>query len=438
MSEQSLREGRAREIAASVSRLQPRIVAALERLVRIPSQTGDEGEAQATMAQLMRDVDLDLDVDVREPDESLLEPFDDSITIGRGFGGRPNVVGHLRGTGGGRSLILNGHIDTVETGDESAWQMPPLGARIVDGRLYGRGACDMKGGLVANLFAVAAVRHAGVHLAGDVLLESTISEEDGGAGALAAVLQGYRADGALISEPTNLAIVPAQGGSLMFRLHVPGLSAHACVRDEGVSAIEKFAYVHRGLLELEAKRNEEIGDPLYAGHRNKVPINIGMIRGGSWPSSVAESVVAEGRAGLVPGENLETFKTELATHVDRLADVDPWLRDHRPRFEWLPGQFAPAGIAVDAPLVQTLACAAEAVMGAPARIEGVTYGADMRHFVNTGGMPCVMFGAGDVRLAHAANESILLHDLFTAVKTIAVFLADWCGVSRDVPKQDFA
>jgi acetylornithine deacetylase len=429
MNEQLLVEAREREISASVAMLRPRIVAALETLVRIPSQTGDEGEAQAAMAQIMRDLDLDLEIDIWEPDESLLESFGHSVTIGPGFAGRPNVVGRLRGIGKGRSLILNGHIDTVETGAESTWQTPPLGGRIVNGRLYGRGACDMKGGLVSNLFAVAAVHHAGYRLAGDVLLESTISEEDGGAGALAAVLKGYRGDAALISEPTDLAIVPAQGGSLMFRLHVAGLSAHACVRDEGVSAIEKFAYIHRGLLEFETSRNEEIGLTLYAGHRNKVPINIGTVSGGSWPSSVPESVVAEGRAGLVPGEDLETFQTELSTHVDRLADADPWLRNHRPRLEWLPGQFAPAGIAVDSPLVQTLTHAAETVMAAPARVEGVTYGADMRHFINTGGMPCVMFGAGDVRLAHAPNESISLDDLFTAVSTIAVFLTDWCGVS---------
>jgi acetylornithine deacetylase len=286
----------------------------------------------------------------------------------------------------------------------------------------------MKGGLVANLFALRALEEAGFTPAGDVFVESTISEEDGGAGALAAVLRGYVADGVLISEPTDLAIVPAQGGSLMFRLQVPGLSAHACVRDEGVSAVEKFSYLHRGLLDFEKRRNTEIDHPLYAGLRNKAPINIGVVQAGSWASSVPESLIAEGRAGLVPGEDLDTFKTELTAEITTLANGDSWLKTHPPRVTWLDGQFAPAGIAVDSPLVVTLAGAWSAANSRPSRLEAVTYGADMRHFVITGGMPCVMFGAGDVRQAHAPDESIPLEDLYTAIATTAVFIANWCGV----------
>jgi acetylornithine deacetylase len=285
----------------------------------------------------------------------------------------------------------------------------------------------MKGGVIANLFALRALRDAGFDPAGDVIVESTISEEDGGAGALAAVLRGYVADGALISEPTNLAIVVAQGGSLMFRLMVPGLSAHACVRDEGVSAVEKFAYLHRGLLAFEARRNREIEHPLYAGMTNKAPINIGTVRAGAWPSSVPESLVAEGRAGLVPGETLEAFKRQLADEISTVANDDPWLRGHPPRLEWREGQFAPADVAVDSPLVQTLSAAWRRANGSDAPIEAVTYGADMRHYVLVGGMPCVMFGAGDVRLAHAPNESIPLDELFAAITMTAMFIADWCG-----------
>jgi acetylornithine deacetylase len=421
--EHERRDGAIRD---AVERLQPSIVSALQELVRVPSQTGDEGAAQQVVARMMRDHDLE--VDVWEPDVVILAPHAESVTLKTGFAGRPNVVGVFKGSGGGRSLILNGHIDTVEIGDEGAWNVPPLGADVSEGRLFGRGSCDMKGGVIANLFALRALRDAGFEPAGDVIVESTISEEDGGAGALAAVLRGYVADGALISEPTNLAIVVAQGGSLMFRLMVPGLSAHACVRDEGVSAVEKFAYLHRGLLDFEARRNREIAHPLYAGIANKVPINIGTVLAGAWPSSVPESLVAEGRAGLVPGETLEAFKTELAGEIAVLASADPWLREHPPRIEWREGQFAPAGIAVDSPLVQTLSAAWRQANGADARIEAVTYGADMRHFVLVGGMPCVMFGAGDVRLAHAPNESIPLDELFVATTTTAMFIADWCGV----------
>jgi acetylornithine deacetylase len=418
-------EQRDRAIRGAVDNLRPAIVTALQELVRIPSQTGDEGSAQEAVARMMRGHSLD--VDVWKPDAETLAPYAESVTLKGGFAGRPNVVGVHRGAGGGRSLILNGHIDTVEIGDETAWSHRPLGGDVEDGRLYGRGACDMKGGLIANLFAVRALHEAGIATGGDVIVESTISEEDGGAGALAAVLRGYVADGALISEPTNLAIVVAQGGSLMFRLIVPGLSAHACVRDEGVSAVEKFAYLHRGLLEFEARHNRAIGHPLYAGMTNKAPINIGTVRAGAWPSSVPESLVAEGRAGLVPGETLEEFKGALAGEIARLADEDPWLRVHPPRIEWREGQFAPADVEVDSSLVQTLRGAWRRAQGGEPAIEAVTYGADMRHFVLVGGVPCVMFGAGNVRLAHAPNESIPLDELFAAVTTTAMFVADWCA-----------
>jgi acetylornithine deacetylase len=132
----------------------------------------------------------------------------------------------------------------------------------------------------------------------------------------------------------------------------------------------------------------------------------------------------------VPGEELETFQTEFAAEVGRLAEADPWLRDHPPQVTWLDGQFAPAGVPVDSPLVEALAQAWQVTSSSPTRIEAVTYGADMRHFVNTGGVPCIMFGAGDVRLAHAPDESIPLDDLLTAITTTAVFIANWCGVAR--------
>lgn len=418
---------RERAIADAVTALRPRITASLQELVHISSQTGDEGSAQQAMARLMGEHGLE--VDVWEPDAASLAPHAESVTIEPGFTGRPNVVGRLRGAGSGRSLILNGHIDTVEIGDRAAWTHDPLGGKVADGHLFGRGACDMKGGLIANLFALHALREAGFAPAGDVIVQSTISEEDGGAGALAAVLRGYHADAVLISEPTDLAIIPAQGGALMFRLTVPGLSAHAAVRDEGVSAVEKFADLHRGLLAFEARRSREIDHPLYANIANKVPINIGTVRAGAWASSVPEFLVAEGRAGLVPGEQLETLKTALAAEVAALAAADPWLRDHPPRLEWLNGQFAPADVPLDSPLVTTLSAVWQRHTGAPPRIDAATYGADMRHFVVTGGMPCVMFGAGDVRLAHAPDESIPLADLFTATTITANFIAAWCGVA---------
>lgn len=419
---------RVSRIEQAVDEQRDDLVAFIQELVRIPSQTGDEGAVQEVVAAKMRRDGLE--TDVWEPDTAALAPYAEFVTGVESYAGRPNVVGRFAGQGGGRSLILNAHIDTVEAGDPSQWTRDPLSGAEADGQIYGRGACDMKAGLATNVFAFAAVRRAGLRPMGDVVIQSTISEEDGGAGALAAVLRGYRADGAIITEPTRLAVVTAQGGSLMFRLRVPGRSAHACVRDEGVSAIEKFGLLHRALLDFEAARNAAIDHELYAPISNKVPINIGNVRGGSWPSSVPEWLVAEGRAGLVPGEELDGFREAFRLQLMTTAAGDDWLRENPPTIEWIDGQFAPAEVASDAPLVRMLQAAHASVRGDDPPIEGVTYGADMRHFVLTGDTPCVMYGAGDVRLAHRADEHVSIDEVVTATKVIAMAIADWCGVEE--------
>ncbi|MDQ3045044.1 MAG: ArgE/DapE family deacylase, partial [Chloroflexota bacterium] len=395
--------GLSKRIAAAVDGLREPLLDLLRDLVRAPSVTGAESDAQAVVERHMRT--MDLETDVWEPDPVELAPYAEAIGVFETFAGRPNVVGTQRGSGGGRSLILNGHIDTVTPGDLTRWTHPPYAADIADNRLFGRGACDMKAGLATNLVALMALRAAGYTPCGDVIVQSVISEEDGGAGTIAALVRGYTADAAIITEPTQLAIITAQGGSLVFALHVPGRTAHACVRNEGESAIEAFAYLHAMLRDLETTRNATLDHPLYTTIANKIPINIGTIRGGDWPSSVPEWLIAEGRAGLVPGEDVDAFRSQFIAVIDHAAQAHPWLRDHPPRVEWFSGQFAPSEIPASSPLVQTIARAHATVTGQEAKIEGATYGADMRHFLHTGGIPCLMYGAGNVRLAHFTDES---------------------------------
>ena len=251
----------------------------------------------------------------------------------------------------------------------------------------------MKAGLATNLLAVSVLRELGFIPCGTIHVESVIFEEDGGAGALAAILRGYRADAAIITEPTNLAVF-AQGGSLVFRIRVQGKSAHAAVRNEGVSAFEKFIPLFNALNEFEAMRNRSIDHPLYRHIANKIPINIGIVRSGSWPSSVPEWLTAEGRAGLVPGEDLAEFKSALVQTILDAAGTDPWLKENPPTVEWFSGQFAPAEISAGDPIVATVSDAHREVTGAEPSVEAVTYGADMRHFTAFGDTPCIMYGAG--------------------------------------------
>lgn len=415
-------------ILASVDDLRAILIATLQEIVQVPSLTGAEGAVQQVVARLM--AELGLEVDVWEPDPALMAPHLEAVGLPESgsWAGRPNVVGTLRGSGRGRSLILNSHIDTVEPGDAERWTHPPFSGDYADGQVWGRGSLDMKGGLATNLVAVRALRAAGITLRGDVMVESVISEEDGGAGTVATLLRPYVADGAIITEPTRLRLVAATGGSFVFRITIEGLAAHAAARNEGVSAIEAFSFVHAGLLAYETRRNAAITHPLYAPIANRVPLNIGTVRAGSWPSSVPEWLVAEGRGGLVPGETLADTQREFVAEVRRIADGHAWLRDHQPVVEWITGQFTAGEIQTDDPLVGVVGMAHETATGMPVAIEGVTYGTDARHFLQIADMPCVVYGAGDVALAHQTDERMDVDALMMATQTIALSIATWCGV----------
>jgi acetylornithine deacetylase len=402
------------------------MLAFLAELVAIPSLDGtpEENAAQELCAAQMRSVGLD--VDVWEIDFEALRrhpAFCWEVERPRGLG----VVGRMGEERGGRSLILNGHVDVVPAGDLSLWRSDPWRATIAEGKVYGRGALDMKGGVCCAIFAAKAIRDAGVRLRGRLLVQTVIGEEDGGCGMLATVVRGHTADGAIIVEPTELKVAPVQAGALNFRLTVPGAAAHGCVREEGVSAIEKFHPLHAALLELERERNARERDPLFARYRLPYALCIGTVRAGDWASTVAESLVAEGRYGVAPGENLAAARRELEDAVARAADADPWLREQRPRLEWWGGQFAPARTPADHPLVAEVAGAYTAVTGSVAELEGMTYGADMRLLVNEGGVPTVLFGPGDVRNAHRPNEHVAVADLVTAARSLALAALRFCG-----------
>ncbi len=420
-------DGLADAVRGAVEARREDAVRLLQELVRARSVTGEEEAAAEVAERAFRERNLEVDRWEATPGET--EPYLDHVGEQGSYENRPNVVGVRRGTGGdGSSILLNAHTDTVDPGDPGAWSADPLSGALEGGLLYGRGSCDMKGGLVTHLVALDALSDLGVRLRGDVTVAATVGEENGGLGALSTVLRGYRADAALITEPTRLALVTAQGGSLVFRLKLTGRSAHAAVRDEGVSALEKFVPIFEDLRRLERERNGSLSHPLYDGLRNKVPINVGVVRAGTWASTVPESLVAEGRVGLIPGEEVEPFRELVEGRIAAVAESDPWLRRHPPELTWFGGQFAPAEVPPDAPICEAIERAHERVTGERPSVEGVPYGADMRLFVRFGGMPCVMYGAGDVRVAHAPDEHISISDLLTATQTVACLLADWCGV----------
>jgi acetylornithine deacetylase len=388
----------------------------LAALVSIRSLGGEEDAAQAWMAARLRSMGLDVDVWTIDFEALSRHPsFSMEVPRRRGTG----VVGTFGDTDG-PTLIFNGHVDVVPTGDLSQWTVDPWTATVRDGRVIGRGACDMKGGLAAAIAAIEAIAARGHRLHGRIALHSVVAEEDGGAGTLATLVRGHRGDGAISMEPTALRLAPAHAGAMTFRLRVPGLSAHGCVREEGVSAIETFRPLHDALLALERDRNERLRQPLFERYALPFALSIGTIAAGDWPSSVPDLLVCEGRYGVAPGEDPAAARAELESAIRRASAGHRFLIAHPPEIEWWGGQFMPASTPTDASIVTTTRDAIADVIGDPPRVEGMTYGADMRLLVNDGKIPTVLFGPGDVRQAHRPDEFVPIEDLLTVARTLAL------------------
>jgi acetylornithine deacetylase len=403
-----------------------RLLADLDDLVRIRSVGGDESPAQRQMAALLRHTGLEvdewqIDLDALRGHPAFCEEVERSEALG--------VVARLGGDGDGPTLLFDGHVDVVGAGALDEWTVPPWELTVRDGRAFGRGAVDMKGGLLCALEAVRSIQRAGIRLAGDLLIASVIGEEDGGTGTLAILERGHHADAAVIMEPTRLAVAPAHAGALNFRVVLHGEAAHGCVRYEGVSAISMLPTVLEALDRLETERNARLVSPLFAGYRVPFGISVGRVAGGDWPSTVAERAVLEGRYGVAPGEHLDAARAELEEAVRRAAEGREEMRRRPPTVEWWGGRFEPAAIASDAAITTAVAEAYAAVAGRPARIEAMPYGADMRLLTNVGGIDTVMFGPGDVRAAHRPDEHVPISDLRIATRALAVTAMRFCGVA---------
>jgi acetylornithine deacetylase len=398
----------------------------ISELIAIPSHGGVESAAQRNVAAKLGA--LGLDVDVWEIDfDELREHSDFSMAFEREEG--LGVVGTLGGEKG-RDLILGGHIDTVAPGDPGNWETPALKADLRDGRLYGRGSVDMKGGLACAVYAVKAIIDSGLDLKGKVILESAIGEEDGGCGTLATCLRGYTADAGIVMEPSGTVIAPEVAGAMSFRVTVPGRAAHACVREEGVSAVEKFIALHEGLRTLERERNDRVHNPLYRRYGIPHAISIGTVEGGQWPGSVPEKVVFQGRMGVAIDEPQGDARRELEAKVAEVANADPWLRENPPKVEWVGYSFASSRISVDHPIVETIGGAYREISGKEPGIEGMTYASDVRHLINVGRTPTTVFGPGDVRVAHGPDEYVEVDELELTVKTLALTILRYVGYAE--------
>ena len=416
-------------IFAEVDRLRGPMTEYLQRLVQLPSLPGEEQAAQQFYAEKLASLGCTVEI-LRSSIEELAEHpafSDDGIS----FADRLNVVGTWHGPAGdgGRSLILNGHMDVVPIGNPDLWKFPPWSGTVENGRLHGRGACDMKAGLTAAVFAVEALQNLGFAPAGSVILESVIGEESGGVGTLTTLVRGVRAHAAVLMEPTRLRSCPVHAGALSFRVWVTGRAIHASMKQFGISAIEKFQQIFAAIQELDRTRHLNYDNALFEFPDNIAPISIGTLTAGDWLSTVPETLVAEGRFGVFPGEALADARAALAHCLAQVARADPWLAEHCPTLEWFEGQFEPGQTPLSEPIVAALSAAHAQVMGAEPRVQGVPYGSDLRLFTEHGKIPAVLYGPGDVAFAHTVEEHVELEEVFACAKVLALLIAEWCGGS---------
>jgi acetylornithine deacetylase len=416
-------------ISAHVELLREDLIFFLQKLVQFPTLPGFEQKAQYFVCDKLESLGLATEIVPSELEDLGDHPAfcDDGVP----FRDRLNVVGRWTGSGrenhAARSLILNGHMDVVPTGAESLWSESPWSGSHHDGRVYGRGSCDMKAGLTANIFALQTLQALGFRPAGDVIIESVIGEESGGAGTLATIVKGFKADAAVITEPTQLRLCPVQSGALSFRIRVSGRAIHACMKPYGISAIEKFYVLMRAVQDLDRTRHVEYHNPLYEDPHNVAPINFGTIRGGDWPSTVPDQLVVEGRFGVLPGESIHTARRALAATLQQAATADPWLQQHPPELIWFEGQFESGETPPDAPIITAIADCHARTFGKPPVMQGVTYGSDLRLFTNHGKIPAVLYGPGSVANAHTVDEYVDLEEVISATKVLALIVATWCG-----------
>lgn len=405
------------------------IVADLAGLVRVPSVSGSDHEIGIQQLLSDRMIAMDLDVDTWQIplEETLAEPDFPGVEVDRSEAW--GVVGRAAGRGSGPSLMLNAHVDVVPPGDLSSWNgADPFSGKVTGDRVEGRGACDMKAGLVASLWAVRGITELNVPLRGDLVLASVVGEEDGGLGTYALLKRGWRPDACVIPEPTSLDIAPASAGALTFRITVPGAATHASRRLSGVSAIEKFIPIFAGLRRFEKERNA-IKHPLTARWELPIPIEVGKIAAGDWASNVPDTLEAEGRMGVAIGEDIPAARRALEEAVGAACQGDSWLRDHPATVEWWGGQFASGITDIDSSIISTVQrCHAE-VSRSPQRMWATPYGSDLRLMQGIGGVPTIHYGPGDAGLAHSPREYVSIDELLIATRVLALIAVDHCGLS---------
>jgi len=409
------------KVLRTVEQNREEIISFLREMVKIPSISGSRKEKQIQELIAERLSAMNLKIDMWEPDPDELKAHNEHGPLDLDYRHRPNLVGISKGTGGGRSLILNGHIDVVPVEPLERWRKNPWGGQIEDGKMYGRGTADMKGGVAAMIMALHCVKDAGVRLKGNVIIESVVDEERFGNGSLACALRGYKADAGVVTEPTGISICPAHGGFTGFSIKVQGRPAHPSKPAEGVNAIEKAIELYNLLMDFNSIRNETKKHPLFAKQKGIGYVSVRQFEGDQ------EDATIKGSARYLPGEERDKVRQEIEKFIMKANELDPWLKTHPPCLEWISTVgMGPSEVPVNHPVVKELQSAYQYAMKKQAKIDGASYGADARFLNLYAGTPTLIFGPGDIAQAHSLDEFTSIDEVIAATKVLALLILNWC------------
>lgn len=414
-------------ISQAVKARQHEILQFLADIVSAESITGNEAAVQKIIAARLERMGIEpdmWDLDARE-----LAAHPAYIASHAPYAGRPNLAARLKGEGGGKSLLFNGHVDTIPFGLEDAWHTPPGKAVTQDGKMYGRGTSDMKSGVAAMTMAVEILRDLGIRLKGDVVFQYVVDEEQTGNGTLAAIMRGYTADAAVCCESSSMHVQPACIGRVWFTITFRTKEAGIQRRYEGVNAIEKAQRIIQAVADLEAIRIASLSHPLYPHLLSSLPCMVTMIEAGSFPSAFPDSCKLQGSFATLPGEKTDDVKKDLIRQIHTACSTDPWLKDHLPEivFDGYCGEAA--SIPVEDPIVQLVRSNFAKVVGREPEITGRQGAADIRYLINDAKIPTLIFGPGLTEQMHATNEYVNCIDVIHATEIMARTIVDWCGVA---------
>jgi acetylornithine deacetylase len=344
---------------------------------------------------------------------------------------RPNVLGRLPGKGGGKSLLINGHIDTVTVEPRSDWTQDPFGAHIDGDRLYGRGSADMKGGLIAALCAVQSLVECGAELKGELLFSSVVNEEHAGNGALSMICRGIAADAAIVCEPSGNDVFTATPGDVYWDVTVKGRPRSPGARwkgreQEGVSAIEKLPPIVEGLLNLEKEYNLKTPDPLYSDN-NAFSCVIGEISGGTYATVTASNCTMRGCVYFCHGlGTVQEIMNDIKFYIQKATQKDPWFEIHPASVSFLHHRNS-SKCPPEHGIIETVGEAVHAATGRLPKVGGAPYGSDMDMLINQAGIPTVILGPGSIAQAHKADEYVSIEQYIACIKALSLSIYRWCN-----------